>query len=87
MVRHVEVETEWDDEGWDENRGDEEWDEDGHPTMPCPYCQQEIFEDSPRCPQCGQYISEEDAPAARRPWWIIIGVLLCLCAIWIWITR
>ena len=64
-----------------------EWVDEDEPTIPCPYCRREIFEDSPQCPHCGQYISEEDAPAARRPWWIIVGVLLCLLVTWLWMTR
>lgn len=84
MNRQVAEEPEWDDEQWRQD-DDGEWDEDGESTIPCPYCQREIFEDSPQCPHCGQYISKEDAPAGRRPWWIIIGVLLCLMVTWLWI--
>ena len=78
MNRRVAEEEEWDDDALDI---------DDESTIPCPYCRREIFEDSPQCPHCGQYISEEDAPAARRPWWIILGVLLCLLVTWLWITR
>ena len=78
MNRPVAEEAEWDDDVWDE---------DDESTIPCPYCRREIFEDSPQCPHCGQYISKEDAPAGRRPWWIIVGVLLCLMVMWLWITR
>ncbi len=53
-------------------------------TSPCPYCGAPIYEDAQRCPQCGEYISEEDRPAARRPWWIIIGAVACLYAVYRW---
>ena len=67
---------------------EEDWgDEDGEPTIPCPYCHEEMLEDSPRCPHCGEYISEETLPAGRKPWWIIIGVVLCLIVIAIWIAQ
>jgi hypothetical protein len=56
------------------------------PTVPCPYCREEIHEDSPRCPHCGNYVSQEDAPAGRRPWWLIIGVAACLYAVYRWIV-
>jgi hypothetical protein len=76
------------------NRTDEEpedWgvenDDDDEPTIPCPYCHEEMFEDSPRCPHCGRYISEEDAPPGRKPLWIILGVVLCLIVIAIWIVQ
>ena len=65
----------------------DDWDDDeDDSTIPCPYCGQEMYEDAPRCPHCGQYISSEDAAPSRAPWWIILGVVLCLCAIWVWIA-
>jgi hypothetical protein len=67
-------------------RRDSDYDEDDEPTVPCPYCRREVLEDSPRCPYCENYISEEDAPAARKPWWVVVGVLLCLYAVYRWIT-
>ena len=64
------------------------WDDDDEePTIPCPYCKRLIHEESQRCPHCGNYISDEDAAPARKPWWIIIGVLLVLLAIYWWIAR
>ncbi len=66
--------------------GSDDWDEDdGDDTIPCPYCRRSIHEDSQRCPYCEKYLSEEDAPAAPKPWWIIIGVLLCLVVFYLWI--
>jgi hypothetical protein len=73
-------EGEWDDELQSPDGDDEE------PTSPCPYCRREIHEQSPRCPYCGQYISREDAPASRKPWWLIAGVVLCLFVVYLWIT-
>ena len=69
---------------WDDDEVGEE-DDDGDDTVPCPYCRRPIHEDAQRCPYCETYISEEDAPAARKPWWIIIGALLCLLAVYLWI--
>jgi hypothetical protein len=69
------------DDEWDEEDDDEEEDD----TIPCPYCRRPIYEDSQCCPYCGEYILEEDAAPARRPWWIIVGVLLAFCAIFWWI--
>ena len=82
MPRRVAEDEDWDDEG------EEEWDEedDDEPTVPCPYCKREIHEDAQRCPYCEHYISEEDAPPARKPWWIIVGALLCLYAVYRWIV-
>jgi hypothetical protein len=68
----------------DENEWDD--DEDEETTVPCPYCRRPIHEDSPRCPLCGNYISEEDTVPARKPWWIIVGVLLALYVVYRWIV-
>lgn len=66
---------------------EEDWqDDDGEPLAPCPYCQREILEDVAACPYCGNYISAEDAPPARKPWWIMIGALLCLYIVYRWIV-
>ena len=54
-------------------------------TVPCPYCNRPIYEDAERCPHCEQYISEEDAPPTRKPWWLILGVLVCLLLVYLWI--
>jgi endogenous inhibitor of DNA gyrase (YacG/DUF329 family) len=76
------------------NAGDDEQDnaspfhnaDDEEPTVPCPYCRREIHEDSPRCPYCAQYVSREDAPPSRKPWWLIAGVVICLLLVYLWIS-
>ena len=60
--------------------------DDEEPTIPCPHCRRQIYEESQRCPYCGNYISEEDAVPARKPWWIIIGALLALYVVYRWIA-
>jgi len=67
---------------------DDEFDsEDGNDTIPCPYCQEPIHEDSQRCPHCENYISREDAPPARKPPWIVLGLLVCLLIVILWIMN
>lgn len=78
MPRRV-IDDEWDDE-WD----DEEDHDDEESTIPCPYCDRAIPEDTPRCPYCETYISEEDAPPAKKPWWIVAGVVVCLYIVYRW---
>jgi hypothetical protein len=73
------------DEDWEPDAEDEPDEADDEPTVSCPYCQREIHEDSPRCPHCGNYISEEDAPPRRRPKWIVITALICLALVILWI--
>lgn len=73
------------DEDEDEDFDDDAYDDDeGEPTIACPYCGAEIHEDAPRCPSCGEYISTEDAPVQRKPWWIVIGVAICLLLVYLW---
>jgi hypothetical protein len=60
--------------------------DDDEPTIPCPHCRREIHEDAQRCPYCEQYVSEEDAPPTRKPWWIVIGAVVCLWVVFRWIV-
>lgn len=59
-------------------------DENDSALMPCPHCLAVLHEESERCPACGEYLSEEDAPL-RKPWWFLVGVLLCLAISLYWI--
>jgi hypothetical protein len=80
VYRDHDEDAEWDDED-DEARGGDDSDEEA--TVPCPSCRREIFEDSPRCPYCERYISEEDHAGQGKPLWIIATALICLgIAIW-----
>lgn len=65
----------------------EEWEEDEDDTVPCPYCRRPIHEDAERCPYCESYISAEDSPAGPRPWWVVVGVVLCLLIALMWIVQ
>jgi hypothetical protein len=76
----------WEDDDWE---GDESsWDEndDDDYSMPCPYCKRPIHEDAQRCPYCERYLSEEDAPSSRKPWWIIAGAAVCLYVVYRWVA-
>jgi hypothetical protein len=59
-------------------------DEAGPGLLPCPYCLGVIYEESARCPHCGKYLSEEDVPY-RKPWWILLGAIICLAMTLYWI--
>ena len=84
MGRRTDEDMEWDDDESGESESDAWSDEEEEPTVPCPYCGREIYEDAPQCPYCQQYIVDDDAAPSRKPWWIVIGVLLCILAIWLW---
>ncbi len=51
-------------------------------TIPCPECGAEVYEDAPRCPYCGAYVTADTRPWSGRPlWWIILGVAGVLATI------
>ncbi|MFO0949783.1 MAG: zinc ribbon domain-containing protein [Isosphaeraceae bacterium] len=76
-------------EDWDDSDPDfdPDSDEDDDPTVPCPHCGRDIYDDSEWCPGCGRYLSREDAPGGGRPWWIVVGVVLCLMVVLGWVLR
>ncbi len=61
------------------------YDDDGPPLVPCPYCKEEIAEDTERCPECGNYLSREDQPVERRSlsWFVLVVLVLLIVAVWI----
>ena len=63
-----------------------DWDEDDETTDPCPGCGEAVYDDAERCPHCGRYLSREDAPA-RKPWWVVLGALVCLAMMTWWILN
>jgi hypothetical protein len=81
------IDDDWDDDGedWRDSVDDDDSD-DEESTVPCPYCNRSLLEDVLCCPFCGNYISDEDAPPARKPWWMIVGVLVCLYIVYRWTT-
>lgn len=83
MARRAEYDDDMEDD--DDQRAD--WDDDQDDTIPCPHCHREIYEDAERCPHCGNYLSDEDSPATTKPWWIILGFVLCMLIVYWWIRH
>jgi hypothetical protein len=87
------AEDDWDDDD-DEDADDDSWDsaddfspqDDEEATVPCRYCGRSVHEEAQRCPHCAHYLSEEDAPSEPRPWWFIVGILLCLLVAALWVV-
>ena len=69
-------------EDHDINLGDDG--EDAEVTVACPYCGEEIYEDANWCPYCANYLSQEDSPRPRHPWWLVAGVVVCLAIVFSW---
>jgi uncharacterized protein (DUF983 family) len=81
MPRHRhDDEEEWDDDLDADDDGDDDGDD---ATVPCPHCGESIYEDTPRCPACGRYLTAEDHARSSRPVWVIVTALVCLgTALW-----
>lgn len=76
-----------DDDSGDFDDSDAEWKDDDdsgdEPTVPCPYCRRELLEDSPWCPSCDRYITDEEFRRAGRPMWVVVTAMVCLAiALW-----
>ena len=83
MARRAGKGDDWDDDAVDSTYDDDDREE---PTIPCPNCRRQIHEDSQRCPYCEHYVTEEGSPSPRKPWWIVIGVIVCLFVVYRWIA-
>ena len=55
---------------------EEEEDDDGY--IPCPHCGETMLEAADYCPACERWITSEDAPPKRRPWWIVAVILILI---------
>ena len=83
--------TRWSDDDLDDDEfPDEDWDEDDigeqddeAEVLPCPHCGADVYEDAPKCPACGHYITFESSLWSSRPWWwILLGLLGIAAVIW-----
>jgi hypothetical protein len=79
--------TEWLDDPADslEDRefpDEDELDDDLSQTVTCPECGADVYEDTPRCPHCGNYLgSPTHAITAGRGWWFALGIIGILAAL------
>lgn len=80
MPRYDDDDTDWDVDEFDDAYGDDE-----DATIPCPHCGREIHEETQRCGHCEKYLADEDSPPTRKPWWIYVGVAVCLYLVYRWI--
>lgn len=87
------TDDEWEDDEWNDGEDwvpdEEEFEptDDELPTISCPACGREMLEESIRCPYCGDYRSDEDAPSNPKPTWIIVGLILCFVAVYFWLVN
>ena len=77
-----------DESEFDDDREDPDWpdEDDEETTVPCPYCGREIYDEVLQCPHCENYLSAEDSPPAQKPWWLILGAVAGLYAVYRWIV-
>lgn len=79
MLQDTTSDDDWDDDG-------DSFDDDEPVTVACPYCHEEMLEDSPRCPSCGRYVSDEDSPPKSKPLWLLATIVVCLIIALIWLV-
>jgi hypothetical protein len=61
---------------------EDDYDQEGSETVPCPQCGTEVYEDAVQCPVCGTYLTQGGRAWTGRPaWWIVLGLLGILAVI------
>lgn len=54
-------------------------------SRPCPSCGLEVYEDTERCPICGDYITPNWSALRGMPWrWIVMGLLGFVAVLMAW---
>ena len=82
-----EWEPELQDEVYDEVH-DEVFDEDDDPggdQLPCPSCGAPVYDDTDRCPHCGDWIMPLASAARSKSWVWIVAAVLVVIAMLCWI--
>lgn len=54
-------------------------DDEFDPTVECPFCGKDFYDDVDQCPHCHQYVSAADFKK-RMPTWVIIIIVLVIVA-------
>jgi len=56
-------------------------------TVPCPFCKGQVYEDAEWCPTCRNYLFYDGSLGRQKPWWLVVGVVVCLLVVLYWILR
>jgi hypothetical protein len=74
---------------WDTDDDLDDWPEDeaDDGLRDCPYCGEEMYDDSIRCPNCGRYLSTEDGGEEKKPPWIMITAVVLLVVMLSWLAN
>lgn len=46
--------------------------------LPCPHCGAAIYEQSEKCPKCGEYVDPDAADRGSKPIWIVMTLLMLI---------
>jgi hypothetical protein len=65
----------------------DEDEDDESELVECGHCGAEIYEDSPQCPVCGEYLSASTSAWSGRSWWWIAAGLVGIAAVIYALTR
>lgn len=56
--------------------------DDETPTVTCPHCKAEVYEEADSCPSCGEFLIDGGHAALQaKPWWFLALGLLGVVAV------
>lgn len=63
------------DDDWEDDESDFEDDDVAASLIECPNCGADVYEETVRCPLCGEYITRSNSPWNGKPmWWRVAGM-------------
>ena len=70
---------------WDDDVDDQDTNDDG--LAECPHCGAAIYDDSEKCPRCGEWINGAAVPGSRSKYTLvkIVAVVLIGWILWRWL--
>ncbi len=72
-------------EDWDDGAygPEDDADDDSTEELPCPACGELVYEETEKCPHCGDWINPRRPAARHRPWVWVTALIMLVIFTWL----